>query len=175
MTSEEVDQTLQRLAVAIERLTQMVAHADERQDVSDERLTALINSQEGYESRQERIEDGFRQIAAGHQTLIQLINIHKDRLDASDESQAHTDGRLDALLDMQIYFSEGLADLAVAQSESRIEAKERWARLDEKIAQLAEAQARADEQIRLLLDRNGATEPKREASKKVGKKIGPKK
>ncbi len=73
MTSEEIEQTLQRVAVAIEQLTQMAVRADERQDatdstrsVADERLEALITAQVRYEARQERIE---RQIDGMFKTI----------------------------------------------------------------------------------------------------------
>ena len=49
------------------------------------------------------------------------------------------------------------------------------ARLDEKLAQLQVAQARADDQIRLLLDRNGSTREtsaKKPIAKRTAKESG---
>lgn len=148
MTIEDITQTLQRVAVAIEQLTQAAVRADDRQDSTeaarreaDERIEALINAQVRYEARQERLEEAFRQVASAHAQLVELLSRHEDRLDGHDEDQARTDGRLDALIDDQI--------------SARRQAEARGRLLDEKLARLQEAQARTDEQLLLLVERNG--------------------
>ncbi|MCG3159732.1 MAG: hypothetical protein JMDDDDMK_00747 [Acidobacteria bacterium] len=168
-----------RIAEAHQTLVQMLAHHEERldgQDVArreaDDRLDALINAQVRYEARQERLDAAFRQIAESHQTLVQMLAIHEDRLDAGDKSQSHTDGRLDALLDSQIDFNARLMEIAEIQAARKREADERGARLDARLAQLAEAQARTDERIRALLERNGSKKPKASAKKSAAKKRG---
>jgi hypothetical protein len=110
---------------------------------SDERIEALINSQARYETKQDKLEEAFRLVAVSHAQLVEMIQLHEKRLDGYDEAQARTDGRIDALIDDQI---------AV-----RRQAEERGRILDEKLARLQEAQARADEQIRLLTGHNGDT------------------
>lgn len=119
-----------------------------------ERQTAkMAQAQYNQEIRLARVEEGFRQVAETHQALVQLVSLHEERLDAANEALGHTDGRLDALVDAQIDFSERLAQLAAAQAEDRKRAGERGRLLDEKLAKLAEAQARAAEQIALLIGR----------------------
>ncbi|MGH9751850.1 MAG: hypothetical protein ACREA2_03625 [Blastocatellia bacterium] len=149
MTSEEIERAFQQVALSIQQLTQMAVRADERQDAADverqadeswrrdadERLEALINAQVRYEARQEKLEESFR-------TVVELLRRHEERLDGQDEARERTDGRLDALIDDQI--------------SARIQAEERGRLMDEKLARLAEAQRRTDEQIRLLIERNGS-------------------
>jgi len=163
------------------QLVEMLRHHEERLDghdetrrEADERLDALINAQVRHEARQERMEEALRQIAGSHQTLVQMLAIHEDRLDAGDESQNHTDGRLDALLNSQIDFNARLSEIAEIQAAHKREAGERGANLDAKLERLAEAQARTGEQIRALLDRNGSPKPKAGAKKapKATKKKG---
>ncbi len=159
----KLEESFRHVAESNQQLVQMLARHEEwldehdtaRRD-ADDRFDALINAQVRYEARQERLEEAFRRIAEAHQTLVQLISIHEERLDAGDEARAHTDVRLDGLIDAQIGFDERLARLADAQAQYRRQAEERGARLDEKLAQLQAAQARTDEQIKLLLDRNGS-------------------
>lgn len=121
-----------------------------------ENTSILAAAQVGHETRLARVEEGFRRLAEAHQALVQLLGIHDERLDAGDEARTHTDARLDGLIDAQIDFSERLAQLAAIQAEQKREAEARGARLDEKLAQLQEAQARAAEQIKLLIERNGS-------------------
>jgi hypothetical protein len=65
MTGEEIEQTLQRVAVAIEQLTQAAVRADERQDSAqqnaDKRLNALIDAVGGHESLQDQLEESFKE------------------------------------------------------------------------------------------------------------------
>jgi hypothetical protein len=121
-----------------------------------EQTRVIAAAQIGHETRLARVEEGFRRLAEAHQALVQLLGIHDERLDAGDEARTHTDARLDGLIDAQIDFSERLAQLAELQVQHKREADERGARLDEKLAQLQEAQARAAEQIRLLMEGNGS-------------------
>jgi chromosome segregation ATPase len=148
MTVEEIERTLQHVAAAMGQLTQAAVHADERQDAADSarreadgRIAALINAQVRFEARQEKLEEAFRQVAASHVQLVELLQRHEDRLDGHDDANERTDARLDALIDAQI--------------SARMQAEARGRLLDEKLAQLAEAQARTDEQIRLLIERSG--------------------
>ncbi|MBO0863061.1 MAG: hypothetical protein J2P21_32115 [Chloracidobacterium sp.] len=148
MTAEEIERTLQNVALSIQQLTQVAVRTDARLDQADahrreadERIAALINAQVRYEARQEKLEEAFRLVAQSHAQLVEMIRIHESRLDDHDQAQARTDGRLDALIDDQI--------------SARAQAEERGRILDEKLARLTEAQARADEQIRMLAARNG--------------------
>lgn len=113
----------------------------------------LAQAQYKSELRLAKVEEGFKRIAETHQAVVQMLGLHEGRLDAGDEAQEHTDGRLDALLDAQIDFSQRLAEIASIQAAHRLEAEDRGARLDEKITRLAEAQAHAAEQIKLLMER----------------------
>ncbi len=121
-----------------------------------EQTRIIAAAQIGHETRLARVEEGFRRLAEAHQALVQLLGIHDERLDAGDAAQEHTDARLDGLIDAQIDFSARLAQLAAIQAEQKREADQRGVRLDEKLAQLQEAQARAAEQIRLLMESNGS-------------------
>lgn len=89
------------------------------------------------------LEEAFRQVAVSHARLVEMLQLHENRLDGHDEAQEGTDGRLDALIDDQI--------------SAREQAEERGRILDEKLARLAEAQVRADEQIRRLIVQDGDT------------------
>jgi len=148
MTAEEIERTLQNVALSIQQLTQVAVRTDARLDASDsarhevdERIEALINAQVRYEARQEKLEEAFRLVASSHAQLVEMIRLHENRLDGHDHAQARTDGRLDVLIDDQI--------------SARSQAEERGRLLDEKLARLAEAQARTDEQIRMLAAGNG--------------------
>jgi hypothetical protein len=110
---------------------------------ANEHIEALINAQVRYEAKQDELEEAFRLVAVSHAQLVEMIQLHENRLDGHDEAQARADGRIDALINDQI---------AV-----RRQAEERGRILDEKLARLQEAQSRADEQIRLLTGHNGDT------------------
>jgi hypothetical protein len=148
MTVEEIERTLQHVAVAIEQITKVAVRVDEKQDAADlarrktdSHIEALVNAQVRYDARQEKLEEAFRQVAESHVRLVEMLQLHENRLDDQGAAQERTDGRLDVLIDDQI--------------SAREQAAERGRLLDEKLARLAEAQARADEQIRLLLERGG--------------------
>jgi chromosome segregation ATPase len=167
MTSEEIEQTLQRVAVAIEHLTQAAVRADKRQDdadsarrEADERIEALINAQVRYEARHERLEEAFRQVAASQAQLVEMLQLHEDRLDGQDEANVHTESRLDALIDSQIRLTERVDTLTrdIAAVNGRAAATdERLDRMAGMIESLTQAQARTDEQIRTLVERNGGS------------------
>ncbi|MCI0392254.1 MAG: hypothetical protein MOB07_26280, partial [Acidobacteria bacterium] len=104
MTAEEIEQTLQRVAVAIEQLMQAAVRADERQDtsdsahqVADERLNALIDAQIGHESRQARLEES-------HQLLVRLARIQEERIDGHDTARREADERFNALINAQVRY-----------------------------------------------------------------------
>jgi hypothetical protein len=172
MTIEEIERTLQTI-------TEQNASATARQQRLEETVQDVMALHQqvlrNHEARQGGLEEAFRRVAEAHQTLVQLVGIHEERLADSDSAQAHTDARLDGLIDTQIDFSERLTQLAGLQAEHKRESEERGARLDEKLARLQAAQARADEQIKLLLDRNGsaretsATKPKAKRAAKKAK------
>jgi chromosome segregation ATPase len=151
MTAEEIERTLQSVALSIQQLSQVAVRTDARLDASDsvrretdERIEALINAQVRFEARQEKLEEAFRLVAQSHAQLVEMIQIHENRLDGQDQAQERTDGRLDALIDDQI--------------SARSQAEERGRILDGKLARLSEAQARADEQIRMLAAGAGGAE-----------------
>ena|SRR5215471_16052392 len=181
----------------------MAVRADERQDASDsaqqatnawrreadERLDALINAQVRYEARQERLEEAFRQVASSHAQLVEMLQLHEDRLDGQDEAALQTDSRLDALIDAQIQLTHQVDTLTgdIAALNGRAAATdERLDRMAEKLDRttdhldlavaaidaLVEAQARTDKQIRMLLDRNGATKSGRKSTKAAKKMTG---
>jgi DNA repair exonuclease SbcCD ATPase subunit len=171
MTIEEIERTLQTI-------TEQNASATARQQRLEETVQDVMALHQqvlrNHEARQGGLEEAFRRVAEAHQTLVQLVGIHEERLADSDSAQAHTDARLDGLIDTQIDFSERLTQLAAKQAEHKREADERGARLDEKLAQLQEAQARAAEQVRALIERNGSEKPKAgsQKPKKSTKKRG---
>ncbi len=202
MTSEEIERAFQQVALSIQQLTQTAVRADERQDAAeterradaswrrkaDERLDALINAQLRYEARQEKIEEAFRQVAAAHAALVEMLRLHDERLDGHDEANVHTESRLDALIDSQIRLTERVDTLTgdIAALNGRAAATDdRLDRIGERLDQvaalqaanaeqikaLAEAQMRTDEQIRLLLERNGAANPGRKSTKTAKKKV----
>ena len=147
MTAEQIERTLQQVALSIQQLSQVAVRTDARLDAADtarsevdERIEALINTQVRYEARQEKLEEAFRQVGESHVQLVEMLRIHENRLDGHDQAQERTDSRMDALIDDQI--------------SAREQAEQRGRILDEKLARLAEAQARADEQIRRLMERN---------------------
>lgn len=143
-----LDETVKQIAVAHKSVVELVRRHEERidgQDVnrreSDERIEALINAQVRHEARREELEEAYKLVARSHATIVKLLERHEERLDGHDRDLERTDGRLDAVIDDQI--------------SARSQAEERGRLLDEKLARLQEAQARADEQIRLLAARNG--------------------
>jgi len=138
MTIEEIEQSLKTVA---------------------DNQAQLAETQTGQASRIERLEDSFKEsfqrVALAIEQLTELVTIIDERLDAGDQAQAHTDARLDGVIDAQIGFDERFAQFVEVQAEYRRQAEERGARLDAKLAQLVEAQARTEERINRLLSKNG--------------------
>lgn len=141
MTFEETTRTLQTVAENQARHDEMHARHSERIAEIEEGVKALIDAQVRYEARREELEEAFKLVARAHADMVEMIRRHEERLDGHDSDHTRTDGRLDALIDDQI--------------SARSRAEERGRLLDEKLARLAEAQRRADEQIRLLAARDG--------------------
>jgi transcriptional regulator NrdR family protein len=180
MTSEEIEQTLQRVAVAIEQLTQMAVRADERQDSAqqnaDERLNALIDSVGGHESLQDRLEESFKEaiqhIAISIQQLTQLATAAYSRLDSLEEEQIHSDARFNALIDAQIQLTRH----GDALTGAIVAVHGRFDKVADVLEAVAAAQTYTDEQIRRLLDRTRAAKPeRRKASKRSQAKKATKK
>jgi chromosome segregation ATPase len=166
---EKLEVAYRQVAVSHTQIVEMLRLHENRLDRTDvanahtaDRFDALINSQiqlteqvdtltrdieaingraAEHEASQEKLEESFRLVASSHSQLVEIIRLHERRLDGDDEAQARTDGRVDALIDDQI--------------SARAQAEERGRLLDEKLARLQEAQAQADEQIRMLAARNG--------------------
>src|SRR5574341_752809 len=67
-----------------------------------EQTRILAAAQIGQETRLARVEEGFQQIALAIRQLTELSTATDGRLDPLEEGQAHTDARLDALIDAQI-------------------------------------------------------------------------
>jgi len=127
----------------------------------EETVDKLAGAQLGHEFRLSHIEDGFRQIAGAIRQLMQIASATDERLDTFEEGAVHTDARLDALIDSQI------------QLARRMDALDgRFDKVTEVIETLIRAQANTDEQIRSLLERNGATKPKRKTTKTPKKTEG---
>jgi len=184
---ERLDETVKQIAESHQTIIQLVRVQEERIDghdaalrATDEKLNALIDAQIGLESRQARLEES-------HQLLVQLARIQEERIDGQDEARLHTNTRLDALIDSQIQLTQRVNTLTddIATLNVRFErTDERLDRISERLESVAElqadnaeqiksliaAQARTDEQFRLLLDRNGAPKPKRKTAKKSGSK-----
>jgi hypothetical protein len=166
MTPAEVEQTLQQVALSIQQLTQLAARSDERHDEADERIEALINAQVRYEARQEALEESFRQVAESNQGIVRMLALHEERPDGQDKEDVHTESRLDALIDSQIQLTARVDTLTsdVVALSSRIDRigghLDRVAVLQgenaKQISVLIAAQARTDELIRLLIERNGS-------------------
>ena len=158
-----LEETVKQIAEAHKTLIELVRIQEERIDGQDEArrdfdegLNALVNAQVRYEARQEKLEEAFRQVATSHAQLVEMLQLHEERLDGHDEADVQTESRLDGLIDAQIDFSERLSQLAAIQAEHRKQSEDRGARLDEKLVRLQEAQARTAAQIRMLINRNGS-------------------
>jgi transcriptional regulator NrdR family protein len=185
MTGEEIEQTLQRVAVAIEQLTQAAVRADERQDSAqqnaDERLNALIDAVGGHESLQDRLEESFKEaiqhIAISIQQLTQLATAAYSRLDSLEEEQIHSAARFDALIDAQIQLTRH----GDALTGAIVAVHGRFDKVADVLEAVAAAQTYTDEQIKRLLDRTRAAKPerrkasKRSLAKKATKKATEKK
>lgn len=188
MTAEEIERAFQQAALSIQQLTQVAVRTDARLDASDsarreadERVEALIIAQVGYEARQERLEEAFRQVAVSHVQVVEMLRHHEERLDGHDEANVQTESRLDALIDTQIHLTERVDTLTrdiaalghrfeemAAVTNEQIKALiEAQARTDEQIEALTRAQTRTDGMVRSLLARDGKPAAR---AKKVTKK-----
>lgn len=143
MTFEEITQTLQTVA---ENQAQTSADIRALREQTEKLAGAGNILEEAAALHQQVLRNHEERMAKLEETramLVEMIGRHEDRLDGHDSDHERTDGRLDALIDDQI--------------SARSQAEERGRLLDEKLARLSLAQARADEQIRMLTDRNGDT------------------
>jgi len=177
---ERLNETVKQIAESHQTIIQLVRMQEERLDghdialrATDEKLNALIDAQIGLESRQARLEES-------HQLLVQLARIQEERIDGQDEARRETNSRLDALIDSQIQLTQRVDTLTGDITALNVRFERTDERLDriaalqadnaEQIKLLIAAQARTDEQFRLLLERNGASKPKRKTAKKAGSK-----
>jgi len=120
----------------------------------EEAVDKLAGAQLGHEFRLSRIEDGFRQIAGAIRQLMQIASATDERLDKFEEGEIHTDAKLDALIDSQMQLARRMDAL-----------NGHFDKVTEVIETLIHAQANTDEQIRSLIERNGAAKPKRKTTK----------
>lgn len=142
----------------------------------------LAAAQIGYESRQQRLEEGFRQVAESHRMLVELAQIQEERIDGHDEAQVHTDARLDALIDSQIQLTQRVDTLTagiaavnglVDRTDTRLDRiTERLDLVGMRLDQVAGLQAENAEQIKALITAQTQVvrKPKAGASKKPAKK-----
>jgi chromosome segregation ATPase len=196
-----VEDAFQEVAIAIKQLTQIADAADRRLEASDsarqeadKRLDALINAQVSYEARQERLEEAFRQVAASHAQLVEMLQLHEDRPDGQGEANVHTESRLDALIDAQIQLTQRVDTLtgdisalngrAAATDERLDRMAERMEAHDQQLGRievlqvenatqikaLISAQAGTDEQIKRLFDRRKTAKTPKARVKKTGAK-----
>jgi len=114
----------------------------------EEAVNKIAGAQLGHTFRLSRIEDGFEQIAVAIQQLAKIVGATDEQLEGDMAALDGRVGRIDAVL-------EKVAEL---QSENAGQIKE-----------LIAAQARTDEQLRFLLDGNGA--PVRPKARKAVKKV----
>ena len=127
----------------------------------EEAVDKLAGAQLGHEFRLSRIEDGFRQVAGAIRQLMRIASATDERLDKFEEGAVHTDDRLDELIESQIQLARRLDTL-----------NGRFDKVAEAIETLTQAQTNTDQQIRSLLDLNGATKPKRKTTKTPKKTEG---
>jgi len=120
----------------------------------EDTVNKIAGTQLGHAFRLSRIEEGFHQISIAIQQLAKIANSANGRLESDTAALNGRFGRIDEIL-------ERVAEL---QSENA-----------RQIKALIAAQARADEQLRVLLDVNGSTPmPKtRKTVKKVVNKESP--
>jgi len=157
---------------------------------NEERFAELAEARERHEIRMAQLEASY-ELFEGF--VRDFKNETNQRLDGQDEANVQTESRLDALIDAQIQLTHRVdtltADIAAVNGRleetdvrldrmsERAEAHdERLGRIGghldqavEAIRALAEAQARTDEQIKTLLDRNGAKKPRRKSTKAAKK------
>jgi len=138
----------------------------------EETVNKLAEAQIGHESRMTRVEESFKealhQIAISIQQLTQLATAAYSRLDSLEEGQVHSDARFDALIDAQIQLTRH----GDALTGAIVVVNGRFDKVVDAFEALAEVQARTDKQIRMLLDRNGATKSGRKSTKAAKKMTG---
>ena len=138
----------------------------------EETVNKLAEAQIGHESRMTRVEESFKealhQIAISIQQLTQLATAAYSRLDSLEEEQVHSDARFDALIDAQIQLTRH----GDALTGAIVVVNGRFDKVVDAFEALAEVQARTDKQIRMLLDRNGATKSGRKSTKAAKKMTG---
>src|SRR5215475_9716113 len=138
------------------------------EEEAEQRFSALNNTQVRYDVRQERLEEAFSQVAESHHVIVQLASVHGERLDGYGKASVQTESRLDVLIDAQMQFLRHMDTLTsdIAALNGRIERI--GAHLDraaEQIISLATVQTRTDEQIKILLDRDGSKKTRRPSTK----------
>jgi|SRR5215813_8448051 len=138
----------------------------------EETVNKLAEAQIGHESRMTRVEESFKEalhrIAISIQQLTQLATAAYSRLDSLEEEQVHSDARFDALIDAQIQLTRH----GDALTGAIVVVNGRFDKVVDAFEALAEVQARTDKQIRMLLDRNGATKSGRKSTKAAKKMTG---
>jgi hypothetical protein len=138
--------------------TQKTAQKRRRSDMThEEAVNRIAGAQLAHEFRLSRIEDSFQQVAASIQQMIQIAGEPDGRLDALEDNQVQADARLDALIDSQTQLTKRLDAI-----------NGRFDKFADAIEALIAVQARADDQLRALLDHKGSTS-KSNAGKAVKK------
>ena len=146
------------------------------EEEAEQRFSALSNTQVRYEVKQERLEEAFSLVAESHHVIVQLASVHGERLDGYSRASVQTESRLDVLIDAQMQFLRHMDTLTsdIAALNGRIERI--GAHLDraaEQIISLATVQTRTDEQIKILLDRDGSKKTRRPSTKVAKKEATP--
>jgi len=164
---KQVDTSHQALIERLRVQEERVDGHDKWLDAADEKLAAHINAQVKYEVRQERMEEALSQVAESHHIIVQLASAQGERLDGHDKADVQTESRLAALIDAQIQLSHNIAALNGCIDRIGVHLDQ----VAEQINSLVTAQTRTDEQIKILLDRDGAKKTERTTTK-VAKKGG---
>jgi chromosome segregation ATPase len=144
---------------------------EERFAETDKRFAQLADAQMRHEARMAQLEANY-ELFEGF--VRDFRNETNQRLDGHDEANVQTESRLDALIDTQIQLTHRVdaltADISVVNGRAAA-TDDRLDRMAGMVEALVSAQARTDEQIRSLLDRNGSTlKAKKKPAKKAGKK-----
>src|SRR5262249_15870020 len=105
--------------------------------------------------------------AESHHIIVQLASAQGERLDGHDKADVQTESRLAALIDAQIQLSHNIA--ALNGGIDRIGAH--LDQVEEQRSSLATRQERTAEQIKILVEREGAKKTERTTTK-VAKKGG---
>ncbi|HKQ79753.1 MAG TPA: hypothetical protein VJ810_39025 [Blastocatellia bacterium] len=166
----QLDEVIKQVAASHQALIEHFRVQDERVDshdkwrnVSEEKLTAPINSQVKFEVRQERLEEAFSQVAESQLMVVQLAGVHGERLDGHDKAMDQAESRFTSLIEAQIQLTHCVHALTTNISTL-------GAHLDQAVQQikaLATAQTRTDEQIRQWID--NSTKPARKSTRTAKK------